>query len=939
MKIRFRSSLFKTVFLCFFLLFMFTVFVDVYAQTDTISGSLGVYSFGAGSYDVVSRADNMFSPVEIVSEGHPPSSTYTYVAEDNGYLSVKFVPTAGNWVYLKVNGEVYGYGLNDGFGMNVQLGETVTFTISPPAYQTDYELVQDEVSHEVTFTDTFSWNNTAGVINYNLTVAEVPEVEFSWYPRQPVRGEDVTIYTSMNTMTLNSMTWYINDVVVDYAQDSSQWTLSNIQDGVYEVTLRVEDQYGVTGEKTYTITVGERQVFYGVVFDDLGNRYQDLSVSLYWDGVYQDTTWTDEDGYYEFTEINGQPITLPLNGMGEVKIEFVDKDHMFEIRDIIADKTQIVSVTYPVTSITSADKLEFNIGFYGDMVDDPDTPLVNEELTDDHALIFYYTDIAKRFYAEKLGFHFLNKPLYILTNDTNTDEAYFQTERNPQIDGKTTYPMIYYTSPVMKRTSQEAPQNREFHEFSHYAMWDEYGGLPEWHYQIDFAGGRKWLDNNHGGIQNHCTSDSYVEAFAEFMALVINKEMNIKAPVASVLPDFAWSRYPIGAGKEYLEYNRQQKHKFEELCFASVLWDLYDGVEVVDSDNVDLSLEQVWAILSQSYVSPKYYQYNSSTKLTDKLDEQTTEVRNIYYIIDLYGALIEKAPLYAYTANDIDAIFVSHRIFNDTNADGVWQQGEPVGLNLTKSSERRKQPVDESWLLTIDIPESMLPMDIHVTTTNGGQYTQYDHEYTVTVYDYPIRVPIIMPPEKYAPEMTVEVVKQGYTDTNPLVLDVNTYNDLVATQGSLGSYTPSLDTGEAEYIIVKQLDAPATAKTGSTISITATLEYNFNEITLINLGVYDYATDSYVFEETYWVQGTDVEDYLIQLTAPDSAQTLELEANVIFQQNEAWYYTEGDEWYSYFTIEVTESTGGIPGYHMLAILGGFTASLLIIRRQRTQPSI
>jgi len=921
--------------LILFLLTAFYTGISVYAQSNTINGTMGSYNFPAGQYEIISQADDIFSPVAIISEGKPPSSTYSYISEGNGYLYVQFEPTAGNWLLVEVGDETGSWGYTDSFSVNVQDGETVTFTVTPPSRQTDYEMLQDDESGPITFIDTFSWDTTSGIISYQLELVDVPDVEFGWYPREPARGEDVTFYTQVNTMTVSSMTWLINGVELDSSYGSSTWTYTNIQDGVYAVTLRVEDMFGATAEKTYTITVGESQVFQGVICDDLGNRYEDLTVHFYWNDVLQGTTYTDADGHYEFTTVNGQPITLPLNGMGEVKIEFIDKDQVFEIYDLDADLTKPVYVTYPVTAITSADQLEYNIGFFGDMADDEDTADVNEALIDEHALIFYYTNIAKRFYADELNFIFINTPVYVCTLDAK-DTAFFKAPPNPMLNGKTDYPLIAYTTPTRERTTPDAPINREFHEFSHYVMWDHYTELPELHYTILLDGKRMYLDENHDGTDNHCTSDSYVEGYAEFMALVINKEMNVQPPTASMLPDFAWSRYPIGKGDEYLGYNILQK-KDEELCFASLLWDLYDGVEDADFDSVDLTLEQVWDILMQPYVLPKYYEYDPATQYPEKLDEKTTEVRYIHYIKDLYDGLMENDPFYDYTANEIDALFISHGIFNDINADGTWQQGEPIGINLSWGSERRKHPVDESWLLTLDIPENMLPVNITVTTTHEGSFTQYDHEYTVTVYDYPAQIPIIMPPEKYTPEMTVEVTKQGYTDTNPLVLDPATYDELITTQGNLGSHTPSLETTEEdEYIYINQVDSPATVEAGSTITLTASLEYSFNEITLISLGVYDYATESYAFDETYWVQGTDIEDYVVQFTAPDTPQTLELEANVIFQIGEEWYYTDNDQWYNYFTIDVVEAANqGIPGYPLPAILSGIALVLLLMQRKKT----
>ena len=164
------------------------------------------------------------------------------------------------------------------------------------------------------------------------------------------------------------------------------------------------------------------------------------------------------------------------------------------------------------------------------------------------------------------------------------------------------------------------------------------------------------------------------------------------------------------------------------------------------------------------------------------------------------------------------------------------------------------------------------------------------------------------------------------------VLDPVTFNTLIDTNGNLGSHTPTLDAGQAEYIIINQLDYPTTVTTGETITLTASLEYSFNELTLINLG-YDYASESYVFEESYWVQGAEVEDYVVQLVAPDSEQTLELEANVVFQQDETWYYTEGDEWNTYFTIDVTDSSGGIPSFPLLAILAGLTLFVFVNQKR------
>lgn len=924
MDYRVSAPILKVLTLFLFLVIALSPILEAEAQTNVITGTIGAYSFQTGSFEIISRAKDMFSPVEIISEGTPPSNSYTYVAEANGDLSIVFESTAGGYPYLEVNGAAYGY--TDGFNLRVSSGESVSFTLSAPAKQTDYTMTQAD-SGEVTFTDIFSWDSTTGVVTYSLNAAMDQVPTFSWSPLTPVIGDDVWIHTPLNTMLVKDVTWFLNGFEVTDAHGASQWDLINIQDGAYEVTLRVTDLYDVVSEITNTITVGDQQILYGVIFDDLDNRYQDLTVHLYWDNVLQGTTWTDEDGYYEFTEINGQPITLPVTGAGEIKIEFIDKDHVFEVRDEDLDIDNAVSVTYPIQAITSEAQLEYNIGFYGDMADDPDTPKVNEQRIDEHALIYYYTNMAARFYDEKLGYFFWNTPVYIVTKNSLDNEAFFRSGNNPIMNGKTDYPMIQYTSPAIGRTDNEVPINREFHEFSHYVMWDDYGKFPPLHGDYNAANNFVWTDVNHDGFSNHCTSDSYVEGFAEFMALVINKEMDVQSASTSLLPDFVWSRYPIGKGQIHLEYNIKQT-TVEELSLAGILWDLYDGKEAADKDNIDLTIEDIWILITQPYTSPLYYRYNPATGKTDKLPETDTEFRYIHYIKDLYDGLLENEFLYSYTVDDVNSLFISHSFFTDTNGDGVRQLNEPVGLNTINHPDRRKQPVDPTQLLSIDVAENLLPCELKISVTHPTEYSQYDHEYTVPVTQTPVQIPLMMPPAQYEPTMTVEVIKSGYIDTDPLQLDLDTYENIIASQGNLGTHTPTITSSADDYVVINDLDAPQTVETGSPATITVTLDYSFNELTQISIGIYDYTSETNIAEEYYWVQGTEVEDFVIQLTSPDSAGTLDLEANVVFQQGDEWYYTEDDQWYTNFTVNVVKPSPGIPGYSILSLLTGLSAYLI-----------
>lgn len=115
-------------------------------------------------------------------------------------------------------------------------------------------------------------------------------------------------------------------------------------------------------------------------------------------------------------------------------------------------------------------------------------------------------------------------------------------------------------------TTPLRPKNREYHEFSHYAMYEIYGKFPEPTATYEVK------EENHGGYLNPTTADSYVEGFAHFMAMVIAEHY-----------DFWWNQedYPSHGGMwgdlevDYVPW--LGTGYAEELAVASTLWDLYDG--------------------------------------------------------------------------------------------------------------------------------------------------------------------------------------------------------------------------------------------------------------------------------------------------------------------------------------------------------------------------
>ena len=191
---------------------------------------------------------------------------------------------------------------------------------------------------------------------------------------------------------------------------------------------------------------------------------------------------------------------------------------------------------------------------------------------------------------------------------------------------------MYYEPVTSIYTNNEAPGNREYHEYSHHLMNQVYGGMPPRHSD----------DENHGGIKNGCSTDAYVEGFAEFTSLVANRQTGIpkRCGLASQSSLYCWDGTGSDLEKDY------QATKDEEFAVAGILWDLYDNAEIngaPDDDSVSISYDKLWAAL---------------TKVRSFNNYSTGDVspRHIWYVKDLYDALMEDG----YDKAGVNEIFKSH---------------------------------------------------------------------------------------------------------------------------------------------------------------------------------------------------------------------------------------------------------------------------------------
>ena len=294
---------------------------------------------------------------------------------------------------------------------------------------------------------------------------------------------------------------------------------------------------------------------------------------------------------------------------------------------------------------------------------------------------------------------------------------------------------IYIARADMENSSPEAPHNREWHEYNHHVMYSIYGKWPE-----GVPGGYRV---NHAGFLNASTADSYMEGFAEFMALVTG--------------DY----YELGNGSVYapiadmdLYYKPWEwRGQAEELSVAAILWKLYDGVY---AEEVGSTLENLWPVM-------KTYSKDFG---------------------EVYEKLIAAFPDKAGT---IDALFVSHGFFRsvkagneeydllepfiDQNNSRTYDTGEVfIDLPINDKGKIEVRPEADAkagYAADAGRPDRrspLSPVGHFVKTDNDVPYYTVDYEfigqaelnYSVKTSNREGLITVVVPPSEYVSTVTVK---------------------------------------------------------------------------------------------------------------------------------------------------------------------------------------
>ncbi|MCC7570526.1 hypothetical protein KO465_04220 [Candidatus Micrarchaeota archaeon] len=292
-------------------------------------------------------------------------------------------------------------------------------------------------------------------------------------------------------------------------------------------------------------------------------------------------------------------------------VEFKDEDGVFQI--INNDPS---TVTYGKVVSAPSPIFEIPWGSTFDMVMKTDArgvdtsfidPSINSRLTDISYIYWNTKDIIEYFENDlehELDTSLLPVKIYVFSPRGTTCEACYRYTTHE----------IFFDEIASVLNDPTAPENREWHEFTHHMNKDLYGLFPS----------RGTNDVNHAGFKNEMTTDSYTEAFAELWPVLHGGDGVYGGFYTLDSETKAWGRYGTD----------------EELAFLSLMWRLQQEI---------------------FYDELEFWNFLGDNKPTNSQE--------------LYNAVLDEYPDEKET---MDEIFIRHGFFRDSDiGNKKYDAGEP----------------------------------------------------------------------------------------------------------------------------------------------------------------------------------------------------------------------------------------------------------------------
>ena len=332
--------------------------------------------------------------------------------------------------------------------------------------------------------------------------------------------------------------------------------------------------------------------------------------------------------------------------------------------------------------------------------------------------------------------------------------------------------------------STNRPKNREYHEFSHHIMYSEYGAWPD--------GRSESGVKNHWGYLNPNTGDSYLEGFAEFMALIMSEY--IKDPDTQPADVYA------GFGSMEDNYRTwDNRGRSEEFAVCGVLWDLHDKKNE-ENDTVSLTFEEMWPVLKVK--RKNFYEYYQAFKkaFPDKADGiDRIFIMHGFFADKTFGnrkrdgfePYIDSPPPSNNSKYDLGEYFVDYGA-NLSDAEIHFESGDVIGraADYNRTNRSMAGEIPNAFIKVPDTQVQYYKVKVHYNNPSQGQDYEYitevrqglvylmprpgnvDATLTVTPdsQDYSTEKPYVINNLEYVRKINAAPDDQGYADTHAFAL-------------------------------------------------------------------------------------------------------------------------------------------------------------------------
>ncbi len=347
----------------------------------------------------------------------------------------------------------------------------------------------------------------------------------------------------------------------------------------------------------------------------------------------------------------------------------------------------------------------------------------------DCAVIYFRMHEAVEFALERLHLKLDHKlPVEVLVGQ-NDQETLYSPDQS----------MIKIAKSDQSYLSSNNPRNREYHEFAHHVMFDIYGDWPKGAYERTSV--------NHDGFLNPNTADSYIEGFAEFMALANAKYLGYKDA-----DEYA------GFGSMEDNYKPWDDHGYnEEFAVASLLWDMHD-TENEPGDTLTMNMDDIWRVLAVK--RPDFYEYYKAFK--QRYPEKSDDFDELFKLHGFFYDTREGNKKY----DDDEPIRDKNN--NDQHDSGeffVDLSGNPKNITYQKGFEIGKaanyERKDRSQAVRLE--DSFLKVDPKGPRFYRVTVSQSDREYSYVVERRQDKVYLHPRPSDHQAKITVEPDTKDFT--------------------------------------------------------------------------------------------------------------------------------------------------------------------------------